>query len=67
MEGMEGRGLASGFLPLECSDQIRLLVLIITFGVEMAEFDKADPRWLVKDMGQGGTNVNNWHWREYDG
>jgi activator of HSP90 ATPase len=33
---------------------------------KMAEFDKADPRWLVKDMGQGGTNVNNWHWREYD-
>lgn len=32
----------------------------------MAEFDKADPRWLVKDMGQEGTNVNNWHWREYD-
>ena len=32
----------------------------------MAEFDKGDPRWLVKDMGQSGTNVNNWHWREYD-
>lgn len=32
----------------------------------MATFDAADPRWLVKDMGDAGTNVNNWHWREYD-
>ncbi|KAG2488227.1 hypothetical protein HYH03_013220 [Edaphochlamys debaryana] len=32
----------------------------------MAKFDEADPRWLVKDMGEQGRNVNNWHWSERD-
>ncbi|GLI64162.1 hypothetical protein VaNZ11_007347 [Volvox africanus] len=32
----------------------------------MARFDEADPRWLVKDMGDAGRNVNNWHWTERD-
>ncbi|GLC34612.1 hypothetical protein PLESTB_001242500 [Pleodorina starrii] len=32
----------------------------------MAKFDEADPRWLVKDMGEAGRNVNNWHWTERD-
>mmetsp|Transcript_19924 Transcript_19924/g.50899 ORF Transcript_19924/g.50899 Transcript_19924/m.50899 type:complete len:94 (-) Transcript_19924:89-370(-) len=29
----------------------------------MATFDKADPRWIVKDRADG-TNVNGWHWSE---
>jgi len=32
----------------------------------MAKFEEADPRWKVKELGQGGTNVNNWHWTEND-
>lgn len=32
----------------------------------MAKFEEADPRWLVKDMGEAGRNVNNWHWTERD-
>ncbi|GFR40180.1 hypothetical protein Agub_g737, partial [Astrephomene gubernaculifera] len=32
----------------------------------MARFEEADPRWLVKDMGDQGRNVNNWHWTERD-
>jgi hypothetical protein len=32
----------------------------------MAKFEEGDPRWLVKDLGTGGTNVNNWHWTEKD-
>ncbi|EFJ49368.1 hypothetical protein VOLCADRAFT_74185 [Volvox carteri f. nagariensis] len=32
----------------------------------MARFEEADPRWLVKDMGDAGRNVNNWHWTERD-
>ena len=27
----------------------------------MAKFEESDPRWLVKDLGDQGTNVNNWH------
>eukprot|EP00961_Rhodomonas_salina_P232573 3142070-Rhodomonas_salina.2 len=26
----------------------------------MAKFEEADPRWKVKELGQQGTNVNNW-------
>ena len=29
----------------------------------MAKFGEADPRWLVRDMGKDGTNVNGWHWQ----
>jgi activator of HSP90 ATPase len=32
----------------------------------MAKFDAGDERWIVKDLGDQGQNVNNWHWREYD-
>ena len=32
----------------------------------MAKFEEGDARWLVKDLGADGTNVNNWHWKEYD-
>mmetsp|Transcript_60217 Transcript_60217/g.141819 ORF Transcript_60217/g.141819 Transcript_60217/m.141819 type:complete len:366 (-) Transcript_60217:213-1310(-) len=32
----------------------------------MAKFEEADPRWKVKELGQQGTNVNNWHWTEND-
>ena len=32
----------------------------------MAKFEEADPRWKVKDMGDGGKNVNGWHWSEKD-
>jgi activator of HSP90 ATPase len=32
----------------------------------MAKLGEGDERWLVKDMGAEGQNVNNWHWREYD-
>ena len=32
----------------------------------MAKFGEADPRWKVKDMGDGGKNVNGWHWTEND-
>lgn len=32
----------------------------------MAELGKGDARWIVDDLGDKGTNVNNWHWREYD-
>ena len=30
----------------------------------MAKFGEADDRWIVKDLGEQGTNVNNWHWKE---
>ena len=30
----------------------------------MAQWDHRDPRWLVSDMGSGGSNVNGWHWEE---
>lgn len=30
----------------------------------MAKFEESDPRWLVKDLGEQGRNVNNWHWEE---
>jgi hypothetical protein len=32
----------------------------------MAKFGEGDDRWIVKDLGEQGTNVNNWHWKEYD-
>ncbi|KAL6779587.1 AHA1 [Auxenochlorella protothecoides x Auxenochlorella symbiontica] len=32
----------------------------------MAKFGEGDERWLVKDLGQDGRNVNNWHWVERD-
>lgn len=32
----------------------------------MAKFEEADERWIVKDLGDQGQNVNNWHWREYE-
>mmetsp|Transcript_24202 Transcript_24202/g.64839 ORF Transcript_24202/g.64839 Transcript_24202/m.64839 type:complete len:361 (+) Transcript_24202:14-1096(+) len=32
----------------------------------MAKFEEADPRWKVKDLGEQGRNVNNWHWTEND-
>ncbi|GAX73098.1 hypothetical protein CEUSTIGMA_g551.t1 [Chlamydomonas eustigma] len=32
----------------------------------MAKFGQGDERWIVKDLGEQGTNVNNWHWKEYD-
>lgn len=32
----------------------------------MAKFGEGDPRWLVKDMGENGRNVNSWHWEEKD-
>jgi len=31
----------------------------------MAKFGEGDPRWLVQDRADG-TNVNNWHWSEYN-
>ncbi|RMZ55348.1 hypothetical protein APUTEX25_003486 [Auxenochlorella protothecoides] len=31
-----------------------------------AKFGEGDERWLVKDLGQDGRNVNNWHWVERD-
>ena len=34
--------------------------------LQMAKFEEADPRWKVKDMGDGGKNVNGWHWSEKD-
>ena len=32
----------------------------------MAKFEEADPRWKVKELGEQGRNVNNWHWTEND-
>lgn len=32
----------------------------------MAKIGEGDARWLVTDMGEGGRNVNNWHWSEKD-
>jgi activator of HSP90 ATPase len=32
----------------------------------MAKIGEGDPRWLVKDMGESGRNVNGWHWTEKD-
>jgi activator of HSP90 ATPase len=30
----------------------------------MARIEEGDERWIVKDMGDSGKNVNNWHWTE---
>jgi activator of HSP90 ATPase len=30
----------------------------------MAKVGEEDPRWIVKDMGQAGTNVGRWHWTD---
>jgi len=30
----------------------------------MAKVGEGDPRWIVKDLGKNGTNVNGWHWQE---
>jgi activator of HSP90 ATPase len=30
----------------------------------MAKVGEEDDRWIVKDMGEQGKNVNNWHWAE---
>jgi len=30
----------------------------------MAKIGQEDPRWIVKDMGEAGTNVGRWHWTE---
>lgn len=30
----------------------------------MAKVGEEDPRWIVQDMGQAGTNVGRWHWTE---
>lgn len=30
----------------------------------MAQWDQRDPRWLVKELGTSGSNVNGWHWEE---
>ncbi|KAI7840914.1 hypothetical protein COHA_005346 [Chlorella ohadii] len=32
----------------------------------MAKWGEGDARWQVADMGEGGRNVNNWHWTEKD-
>lgn len=30
----------------------------------MAAWGQGDPRWIVDDLGDGGKNVNGWHWQE---
>jgi activator of HSP90 ATPase len=30
----------------------------------MAKVGEEDPRWIVEDLGNKGTNVNDWHWTE---
>lgn len=30
----------------------------------MAAPSEADERWIVRDHGEGGRNVNSWHWEE---
>lgn len=30
----------------------------------MAQWEKRDPRWHVKELGTSGSNVNGWHWEE---
>lgn len=30
----------------------------------MAQWNERDPRWLVKELGSSGSNVNGWHWEE---
>lgn len=30
----------------------------------MAQWEQRDPRWLVKELGTTGSNVNGWHWEE---
>eukprot|EP00960_Hanusia_phi_P042366 755462-Hanusia_phi.AAC.2 len=32
----------------------------------MAKFGEGDPRWKVRELGEGGRNVNGWHWTEND-
>ena len=32
----------------------------------MAKVGEGDQRWIVNDLGDAGTNVNNWHWKELD-
>lgn len=32
----------------------------------MAKFGEGDDRWIVKELGEAGRNVNNWHWTEKD-
>ncbi|EKX44680.1 hypothetical protein GUITHDRAFT_72003 [Guillardia theta CCMP2712] len=32
----------------------------------MAKFGEGDPRWKVQELGEGGRNVNGWHWTEND-
>jgi hypothetical protein len=39
------------------------LHLVIWFDI-MAHWNDRDPRWLVKEMGNEGSNVNGWHWEE---
>jgi activator of HSP90 ATPase len=30
----------------------------------MAKVGEEDPRWIVRDLGDEGRNVGNWHWTE---
>lgn len=30
----------------------------------MAKVGEGDSRWIVKDLGEEGKNVGNWHWQD---
>lgn len=44
------------------SREVRSEAHDVTYIILQAKFGEGDERWLVKDLGQDGRNVNNWHW-----
>ena len=48
---------------LESTRRIRLAQRLRAILSAQAEWEKRDPRWIVKDR-DDGTNVNHWHWNE---
>ncbi|KAK2079203.1 hypothetical protein QBZ16_002894 [Prototheca wickerhamii] len=55
-----------GTLAAPAIDQGVLHKVLAFVAPKLAKFGEGDERWLVKDLGQDGRNVNNWHWVERD-